>query len=85
MPLDLEPIRARLGHINQERWAANIKPALDPRFPVGSFIAHAPADITALLDEVESLRSELERERRRVRELEQSLAEASERRWSLTP
>jgi septal ring factor EnvC (AmiA/AmiB activator) len=35
--------------------------------------------------DIDALRSELEQERRRVRDLEQALAEASERRWSLTP
>jgi predicted RNase H-like nuclease (RuvC/YqgF family) len=35
--------------------------------------------------DIDALRGELEQERRRVRDLEQALAEASERRWSLTP
>lgn len=57
--LDLAPIRARLTSVNQERWARNTEPAIDPRFPLGTFIAHAPADIAALLAEVERLRAEL--------------------------
>lgn len=34
---------------------------------------------------IRRLTAELEQERKRVQELEQSLSEASERRWSLTP
>lgn len=60
MPLELDPIRARLTSVNQERWARNTEPAIDPRFPLGTFIAAAPGDIAALLSEVESLRAENE-------------------------
>jgi hypothetical protein len=35
--------------------------------------------------DLNAVRAELEQERRRGRDLEQALAEASERRWSLTP
>jgi hypothetical protein len=73
MPLDTELIRARLASVNQERWARNTEPAIDPRFPLGTFIAHAPTDIAALLSEVdrltaenEALRAEVDRWKRRA-------------------
>jgi hypothetical protein len=95
-PLDLEPIRARLAAATPGPWEAehrgfevyethtahgDLVAEASLQISDAELIAHAPADLAALADEVESLRRELARQAAQITAVRVVSAEW----WRLAP